>query len=596
MKKFVAAFAQHRVFANILLAIIMLAGCFAGVFMVRETFPKMSLDMILVSMPWPGADPAEVEEGISRKIEEKIDGIEGIDLYNSTSSENLSTIIIEVQEGYEVDDVKERVRNAVDSIPNFPEEAEKPVVEEILMRTEVMFVALHGEGATERDLKEWAETVKDELRATPEISQAQVLGAREYEISVEVSEERLREYGLSFAQVADAVRRSSMNLAGGTVRTEGEDIRLRTIGRKYTGEELAKVVVVARSGGEIITLDEIAEIKDAFTQDPIISRFNGKRSVSVSVLKTQEEDALAIANRVEAYVAARQPSLPDGMTMTIWADSSEMLRARINLLVRNGLIGLTLVFILLWLFLDSKLSFWAGMGMPISIAGALGIMWVIGATLNMISLFGLILVLGIVVDDAIVVGEAIYVARKNGAPPLKAAVDGVLEVGIPVIGAVLTSIVAFIPLLFVGGIMGKFIAILPTVVIACLVISLIESLVLLPAHLNDLKDPGQKNHTKNPLIRAGRKLHGITNNGLEWFVAHIYEPFLGRVLAWRYVALATAVSIVFVMIGLSMSGMLKYTMFPKLDGDQVTATVEFPNGTPLSVTQVAVKRLEDSII
>jgi multidrug efflux pump subunit AcrB len=257
---------------------------------------------------------------------------------------------------------------------------------------------------------------------------------------------------------------------------------------------------------------------------------------------------------------------------------------------------LLLVFGLLWLFLDFRLSFWAGMGMPISIAGALAIMWGLGATINMISLFGLIMVLGIIVDDAIVVGEAIYVHRKNGEPPLKAAIEGVTEVGMPVVAAVTTTIVAFVPLLFVEGLMGKFIAIMPIVVIACLVISLVECLILLPAHLSHLPDPNQKVTAGHPIRRIGQRLHQTTSHGLEWFVDHVYEPFLGdRVLQYRYVTLACAIAVLILTFGFMQSGLLKFEFFPNLDGNQLTATVEFPEGTPLKVTQDAIARMEEGL-
>jgi multidrug efflux pump subunit AcrB len=276
-------------------------------------------------------------------------------------------------------------------------------------------------------------------------------------------------------------------------------------------------------------------------------------------------------------------------------DSSDSLRARINLLVRNGLIGLCLVYLLLWVFLDFRLSFWAGMGMPISVAGALGILWAMGETINMVSLFGLILVLGIVVDDAIVVGEAIFFHRRRGEPPIKAVVEGVMEVGMPVIAAVTTTVVAFLPLAYVGGIMGKFIRILPIVVIACLLISLVECLVLLPAHLNHLPDPNARSSTRNPFARRINRLHQLTSRGLEWFVEHIYARFLKQTLYWRYVSFCTAVSMLLITLGLVLGGILKFHVFQKMDGFVMTATVEFPGGTPPEVTLDAVRQIETAV-
>ncbi|MBI2423121.1 MAG: efflux RND transporter permease subunit [Candidatus Hydrogenedentes bacterium] len=599
MRNFMAAFARNKVFANILLLMFLGGGFIAARNMVRETFPDFSLDYIAVSVIWPGADPEEVEEGVCRKVEEAIEGVEGVKQYRSTSSENSGTVIVEVSADADMAYVKEQVRNRVEAISTFPPEAERPITEEILLRQEVMFVALSGEQLTERQLKEWGETVEEELRLLPEISQVQTLGAREYEIGIEVSEERLREYGLTFDQVAGVVRASNLNLSAGSVRTEGEEIRLRTIGRKYTGQELSKIVVMARPNGDIITLDRIAAINDGFTQDRIISRMNGQPAINVAVLKTTDEDSIAISDAVKAYVERRNAQLPEGIQMTIWADDSNLLRQRISLLVNNGITGLLLVFVLLWLFLDIRLSFWVSMGMPISISGALVILWSLGATINMISLFGLIMVLGVIVDDAIVMGEAIYTARKNGAGPLEAAVDGASEVGMPVIASLTTTVMAFIPLFFVDGLMGRFIAILPTVVVSCLTISLLECMFCFPAHLNNLPAPeelAERRRNRSTVVgRLGDRIHGFTNHGMEWFVEHVYEPFLTRVLRFRYISFCIAVAMLLLTLGLVQSGIIKFEVFPSLDSDQLTASVEFPNGTPLAVTEVAVSELEDAI-
>ncbi len=594
MRGLVAAFARNTVFANIVLVLIFMAGGLAAAFMIRETFPEVTLDLVLVSVPYPGADPEEVEEGICRKIEEALEGIEGIKQINTSASENMGSADIEILESYDVDEVLDRIRSAIDGISTFPVDAEKPITRKFVLRDMVCVIALSGE-MSERRLKEWAESVKDELQLTPQISQVEVFGTRDYEIAIEVSEEKLREYGLSLSDVSRAVRQSNLNLAGGTIRTRGEEIRVRTIGRKYTGEEFASIVVLARPGGEMIALDRIATIRDAFTEDAIEPSVNGEPAVFLQVFKTEEEDGITISNAVQDYVARKQRQLPGGAGITLLLDTSTFLRARIDLLVRNGTIGLTLVFLLLWLFLDFRLSFWVGMGMPVSVAGALAILWATGGTINMISLFGLIMVLGIIVDDAIVIGEAIYVHRKRGEPPLKAAVEGVMEVGIPVIAAVTTTIVAFLPLVFVGGIMGKFIYILPVVVIACLAVSLIEGLILLPAHLSHLPDPNVPPKGRHPLRKIGLAFHHMTSHGLEWFVEHLYAPFLRKTLKWRYISLSVAISMLLVTVGFMQGGILKFEVFSSIDGDIVTATVEFPSGTPIDVTRDAVRQLEKAL-
>jgi len=595
MKRIIAAFAQNTVFANIVLVLIFLIGGLAAFSMIRENFPEFSLDMIIVSVPYPGADPEEVEEGISQKLEEAIEGMEGIKQYSTYSGENIGTMTVEVKENYDVGDVLEKIRSNINAISTFPTDAEKPVITELILKEPVLSLYLSG-NMSERRLKEWAEMIKDEIRQIPDISQVEVFGTRDYEISIEVSEERLREYGLTFAQVSDAVRRSNLNLAGGTIRTRGEEIRVRTMGRKYTGEKLSSIVVMARPEGEIITLDRLAEIRDGFTQDPIYSTTNGERSVLVIIFKTKEEDALKISEAANTFIEKKQGQLPEGATIKLLYDNTDMLQSRISLLTKNGIIGLGLVFLLLWLFLDARLSFWGGMGIPISIAGAMGILWAVGGTINMISLFGLIMVLGVIVDDAIVVGEAIFARRQKGDPPLRAAVEGVCEVGMPVVAAVITTIVAFIPLAHIGGIMGKFIAVLPTVVIACLIISLVECLILLPAHLSHLPDMSAKDEKQNGLKRMLMSLRRFPARGLGWFVKNIYTPFLRMAIRWRYVSFCIAIAILLLTMGFVQGGILKFEVFPEVDGFVMTSTVEFPEGTPSETTRKALARIEGALL
>ena len=594
MRRFVAAFARNTVFANILLLGVILAGVISAKLMIREMFPEFSVEVITVNVPFPGADPEEVEEGICRKIEEAVDGVEGIKQYTTQAHENRGSAFIEIEEGYDVAKAKDEIKGRIDAISTFPVDAEEPIISEIILKHEVLILALSGP-LDERRLKEWAGEIKIELRNLPGVSQIQIAGANDYEIAIEVSEERLQAYGLAFRQVADAVRSSSLNMAGGTVRTKGEQVRLRTLGRKYWGDEFGKIVVLSRPQGEIITLDRVATVKDGFVEDRITSTLNGEPALLVIVSKTSQEDAIAISKRVHQYVARKQAMLPEGLKITVWSDLSEMIEARIRLLVRNGAIGLCLVVVLLWLFLDVRLSFWAAMGIPISVLGALAILYGLGHTLNMISLFGLIMVVGIVVDDAIVVGEAIYVHRKRGSPPLRAAVEGVMEIGVPVIAAVTTTIVAFLPIMFVGGVMGKFIRIMPIAVICCLAISLVECLVMLPAHLSHLPDPDdpkrRERERRNPLSRLRRRV----SDGLESFVEHAYLPFIRWVLRWRYAAVCVAIAVMMCASGLKQGGFLKFVMFPSVDGNTLTANVEFPNGTPEEVTREAVERIEQAL-
>lgn len=595
MRGLFTSFARNVVFANIVLAFIFFGGYLAITQMARETFPDIHLDMIQVAVIWPGADPEEVEEGISRKVEEALEGIEGIKKYNTISNENVGLAIIEVQDSYDREWVQDQVRNAIDTITTFPANAERPIVREFLLRIQVMLLSVTGPDLTEVELKDYAEDIKDDLRMLPEVTQVAVMSSREYEIAIEVSEESLRKYGITFDQVAQVVRANSLNVPGGVMRTEGEEIRLRTVGRNYTAQEYADIVVLAQPDGKFITLDDVANIRDGFSEDNVYARFNGKDTVTIRILKTKREDMLNIDEAIHAYLDRKHAELPEGVSVDPWARMSPLLQDRIRLLVRNGILGLILVFVLLWLFLDIRLSFWAGMGMPVSILGAFIFLWWYGGTVNMISLFAVIAVLGIIVDDAIIVGEAIYVARKSGLPPLQAAVEGALEVGMPVIAAVTTTMIAFIPLMYVSGFVGRLISILPVVVIASLVVSLVECLFLLPAHLAHLPDPNSETQTKGIIRWLGLLFHRTTNQGLEKFVVRYYDPMIALALRWRYVTISISLFVVFFIYGIVDSGFIKFEFFPMMDGNNMAVVIEFPNGTPLDITEKAIIKVEEAM-
>lgn len=593
MRGIFTSFARNSVFANIFLCFILFGGLMAMLTLPRETFPDIHLDMIRVMVVWPGADPAEVEEAISRKIEEAIEGIEGIKTYNTISNEHVGMAIIEVSAGYDLELVKNDVRDAVDTITTFPPDAENPVVEEFLLRIMVMLLALTGPDLTDPELQDYAQKIKDDLLALPGITQVE-LSQRDREITIEVSEEKLREYGITFEQVAQVVKANSMNVPGGTIRTKGEEIRLRTMGRNYTAEDFGNIVVLSRPEGYHITLDRIATIRDGFFDDNVVAKFNGKDTTIINIFKTENEDTLAIDREVLAYCERKNRELPDGMKVEPWARFAPLLNNRINLLLRNGISGLIVVFILLWLYLDIRLSFWVSMGIPVSLMGALMTMWWFDATINMISLFGMVMVLGIIVDDATVLGEAVYVARKKGMPPVKAAVDGVMEVGLPVVAAVTTTIVAFLPMFYVGGFVGRLINVLPMVVIAALIVSLLECLFMFPAHLSHLPDPNIQEKGKGLFKRMGLIFHRYTNQGLEYFVAKYYDPFIGLMLRWRYVGVSAFLFVLFVTWGIYESGVVKFEFFPEMDGNSMAAVVEFPSGTPLEATEKAVAQIEQA--
>ena len=595
MKTLAWAFARNPVFANIVLVLIFLLGYIAARSMTRETFPDFQGGQIQVTVPYPGADPSEVEEGVALKIEEALVGLSGVRRLTTDSHEGVCQALIDVEESADFRQVLDQVRLRLDGISAFPADAEAPIVTDRVYRDLVVLVALSAD-LPERRLKHWAEDLKDEILALPEVSQVTLAGAREFEISVEVSEERLQAHGMTLAELSNVIRGSSQSLPAGTIRTGGEEVRLRTLGRKYTGEELGDIAVRALPTGAIIPLDRIAEIRDGFAEDSFVATLDGAPAVFLLVSKTRDEDSIEITDAIRELVSAKQSMLPPGARIELMYDMSSYLRARINLLLKNGVAGLVVVFLLIWAFLDLRLSFWVALGMPISIAGGLAVMWAMGESINMISLFALIMVLGLVVDDAIVVGEAIYQRRMQGMSAIEAAVEGLGDVGWPVLAGVTTTIVAFLPLAFVSGVMGKFISSLPVVVIGCLIVSLVEVLLLFPAHLGHARiAEGPASASSVPFVRRFRRAREGLQRGLDWLIREVYAPTLERAFAWRYAVMAGMLAACLIMAGIVAGGYIRFELFGKVDGSILTSRVELPGGTPLHVTEAVVQRMEQAI-
>ncbi len=581
---------RNPVLANNLM-VILLAGGAVGLFiMVKESFPDFDLNFISIEVPYPGADPDEIEDGICRPIEEALEGLQGIKTIHTIAAESIGRAIVELTDGADLQTVKEDVRNQIDTITIFPQKSEKPIITDIRFGHQVTHVAIWGDLA-ERQLKELAYQVKDELVAIPGVSRTDIVGTRDYQISIEISEAKLRQFGLTFDQVADAVSRSSLNLPAGSIRTETEDLKIRILERKYFAAEFNDVIVLARPDGTIIRLPDIADVRDSFDQDfSAYARFNGRPAVNIVVLKTRKEDSIRIAKAVSAYVEKKAKELPPAVHLNLWLDHSRLIQDRIDLLVRNGSIGLFLVFLILWMFSDLRLSFWVTLGIPISLGGGIAIMALTGQSINMISLFGLIMVLGIIVDDAIVVGESIYCRRDQGVDTDVAVVEGTREVMWPVFAAVLTSITAFCPLFFVSGVIGKFIAVLPGPVVGALFISLFEALLILPVHLRHLPRPNVKKEGVarfNPFYQLRR----FFSQGLVVFVNKIYGPVMDHLLRWRYATLAASVAVLLVTVGLIRGGIVKFVFFPSSDDDFLVAQVELPNGTPIAETERVTQQL-----
>ena len=579
----IAWFARNPVAANLMMVFIIASGLIATGAITEEVFPEVDLDRISIQVPYLGAAPEEVEEGVVIRIEEAIQGVDGIKEIVSTASEGSASVMVELELGADASRVVDEVKNNVDSITTFPLETEEPIIRELIARNQVVDISISGQTDIFA-LKSLAEDVRDELSALPSITQVDLVSAPPYEISIEVSEMALRRHGLTFDQVADAVRRSSLDLPGGSVRTDGGEILLRTIGQAYRGDEYEELVLWTRPDGSRLHLGDVATVVDGFEETDQFARFDQAPTVMVSVFRTGDQSALDIAEDVTRYVQDKQAQLPAGVSMVIWQDQAEVLNDRLALMLRNGVTGFALVFIVLALFLELRLAFWVSLGIPISFLGAIALMPGFDVTVNVISLFAFILVLGIVVDDAIIVGENIFRHQENHGDGLRGSIEGAREIAKPVVFAVLTTVAAFMPLMFVPGMMGKIFRVIPLIVVPCLLFSLLESLGILPAHLSHVPKRGKPG--------PWRSFQQFIANGLKAFVRNCYQPILETALRWRYVTAAIGLAILILTGGMVLGGWTNFHFFPSIEADFMAASVTMPQGTPAEVTSAAVEKME----
>jgi HAE1 family hydrophobic/amphiphilic exporter-1 len=580
---------RNRVTVNLLMIFVALAGILSLRQMRREMFPQFTLDMVLVEMAYPGATPEEVEEGICIKIEEKIKGVEDIDKIFATAREGGGSVWVELKAGADSQKVLDDIKTEVDLIDSFPEEAEDPVVSEIVKRDPSITVAVYG-AVDEKRLRREAEIIRDDLLAIGSISQVQLVGVRDYEIAVEVSEDSLRRYRLTFDDVVQAVRNGSIDLPAGAIKTASGEILVRSKGQLYTGAEFARLPLITLPGGATVRLGDVADVRDDFEDVDLRTRFNAQPAALVRVYRTSKEDVVTIADAVQDYVAGRQATLPPGIHLATWLDLSLMVKDRIDLLLRNGCQGILLVFLFLALFLNLRLAFWVAAGIPIAFMGAFILLDFTGETINMISLFAFIMTLGIVVDDAIIVGENVFTHYGEGKTVGRAVVDGLKEVGGPVIMAVATTAVAFTPLMAIPGIMGKFIAVMPKAVITILLVSLGEALIILPAHLDHALSAIQRSRIR--LFVWHEALRRRIENGLRWVIARGYTPSIRYVTANRYFTFTIGLGVLIVSLSAVAGGYVPFVFFPKGESDWVIAEVQYPVGTPFARTEDTIAFLE----
>ena len=579
--------AHNHVAANLMMMIFIVGGLITAFAIKQEVFPEIEFDIVLVTVAYPGAGPEEVEDGIILKIEENLSSISGIKEIKSVATEGFGSVTAEVLQGEDIDIILQDIKAEVDRITTFPEEAEKPVITKLANRHEVVSLMVYGD-APERSLREQAEDIRDELLAIPEITQVDLKGVRPYEISIEVKEESLQRYGLTLGRIAERIKHASVDLPGGAVKSRGGEVLIRTKEKRYKGQEYADIAILEQSDGTELKLGDIAKVRDGFQETDQFARLDGLPAAMIAVYRVGDQKPLEISNIVKEYVEQKGRLLPESIGLAVWNDFSDIYRSRLNLLLKNAFIGLILIFLVLGLFLQIRLAMWVMLGIPISFLGALLIMPSFDVSINMLSLFAFILALGIVVDDAIVVGENVYTHRGMKKPYIKAAVDGAIEVGRPVIFSVLTTVAAFLPLVFVSGTMGKFIRVIPFVVIPILLVSLIESLLILPAHLSFGK-PMRPSQGAAGFITRTREGFG---RRLEGFVAGPYQSFLSLCLKYRYTTVAAAIAILLIAVGTLSGGIIKFRFMPEIDSDLITASLKMPIGTPVDDTAKA----QDNIV
>jgi multidrug efflux pump subunit AcrB len=578
---------KNHVAANILMLALLIGGLIVMSGIKQEVFPEYEIDVVNVSVSYPGASPEEVEEGILLAIEEEIRDLDDVERITSTANEGRAAVSVELLAGANADKMVQDIKNGVDRITSFPEDAERPLISLKKRRREVMRLALHGD-VDERTLFYFAQSIREELLDLPSITQVELRGVREPEIHIEVPQYVLRSYGLTLGEISQTISRSAVDVPAGGIKAEGGEVLLRTKERRDFASEFAGIPLVNKPDGTEVRLGDIAQVSDGFADSEREAYFNGQRAVLFYVYRSGEQTPIEISKDVREYIDTLTPALPEGIGFSAYNDRSELYRDRLELLLRNGTFGLVLVLLALGLFMESRLAFWVAMGIPISISGSFLILHYAGGSINMVSLFAFIITIGIIVDDAVVVGENIYFKREQGLPPLQASIEGVREMSTVVIFAVVTNIIAFLPLLFVPGSTGKFFSILPAVVIAVFLISLVECLFVLPAHLTYRR----REHAGGAMDIINKVPH-LCEKGLAWFIRSCYTPLLRKAVSNRYLTALVFLSILVVAYAYWDSGRIDFSFRPSIQTDRIDAEVTLPYGAPIEDVRHIARLIEE---
>ena len=577
--------AGNPVAANLLMLLFVVGGLLAATGITQEVFPSYDLDIVNVSVRYPGTSPSEVEEGIILAMEEEIRSLENVERVTAVAREGRATISVELLSGADPNSSLQEIKNSIDRISSFPDDVESPLVSLKTRRREVLRLAVYGD-LEERTLFDLSETIREELINLPEVTQVELNGVRNPELSIEISQDILSAHNLTLADVAESVRERAVDVPAGGIKSPGGEILLRTTERRELASEFAGLALVSQEDGTEIVLGEIAAISEGFEESDREAWYNGQRAVLLYVYRTGEQTPTDISRAIQAYVEELAPTLPVSVNLVIYRDRSELYQDRMELLLRNGVLGLCLVLLTLGLFLEPRLAFWVSMGIPISISGSFLILFFLGGSINMVSMFAFIITLGIVVDDAVVVGENIFHKRQQGMEPLRAAVEGVREMSAPVLIAVLTNIIAFLPLFFVSGSTGRFFAILPAVVISVFCISLVECLYVLPAHLSY-----HKQKRTGAVFQLLARIPRYCSQLLDRFVSGPFSRVLRLVLSGRYLVAALSVAVLLVSYAYWDSGQINFSFRPKIQTDSIDAEIELPYGVSMEEVKAIARRV-----
>ncbi|MCB0459066.1 MAG: efflux RND transporter permease subunit [Flavobacteriaceae bacterium] len=593
MKSLISYFIKYHVAVNVMIIAFIGFGIIGALSMKSSFFPLVDSRIITINLVYPGASPQEMEEGVVLKIEDNLKGTVGVERVTSVSRENSATITVEVEKGKNVDVVLADVKNSVDRVPSFPSGMEPPVIAKVENIRPTISFTISGDNIPLATLKQYARTIENDMRGIEGISQVSISGFPDEEIEIAVRENDLRAYNMSFTQVADAVRNSNILITGGNIKTDVEDYLIRASNRSYYGDELFNLIVRTESNGNIIRLKDVADIRDTWSETPDRMFFNSKTAIDITVSNTNNEDLISSADKVKEYIKKFNDE-HENVTLDISSDSSITLNQRTQLLVENAMIGAFLVLAFLALFLNARLALWVAFGLPISFFGMFIFAGMFDVTINVLSLFGMIIVIGILVDDGIVIGENIYHHYYDkGKSPIRAAIDGTLEVVPPIISAIATTLIAFSTFFFLDGRMGDFFSEVSTVVILTLSVSLIEALIILPAHVAHSKALSRNEKKLSGFEKIFAKVNEAADSGLVYFRDKVYVPYLAFFLKHKVLGFAIPIALLIISIGFIGGGIVKTSFFPSIASDRISIELEMPQGTNEKITDSIISSIEE---